>query len=145
MIPNKKNPAATSGGAFVRNTKQRRVILEELKAVRSHPTADEILKMARGRIPNVSLATVYRNLDELAGAGHIIQLKDGKGQKRFDATLDEHYHARCVKCGRLEDLALKPIMALESAKKRIRGYEILGHSLEYYGICSKCRKTSDKK
>ena len=46
-----------------RMTKQRRIILEELRKVRSHPTADEIYAMVRRRLPRISLGTVYRNLD----------------------------------------------------------------------------------
>jgi hypothetical protein len=51
----------------LRITKQRQLILEELKKVVTHPTADEIYRMVRERMPRVSLGTVYRNLETLSG------------------------------------------------------------------------------
>ena len=59
-----------------RKTRQRRVILEELQSVKSHPTAIELFELVRRRLPRVSLGTVYRNLDLLARAGFIEKLTE---------------------------------------------------------------------
>ena len=56
---------------FHRNTKQRKVIIEELRKFHSHPTADEIHRMVRKRLPRISLGTVYRNLALLSQMGMI--------------------------------------------------------------------------
>ena len=69
-------------------TRQRMVILEELKRVRSHPTADELYGMVRDRLPKVSLATIYRNLDMLAREG-IIQKIDSLKVYRSRYLKDE--------------------------------------------------------
>jgi len=69
-------------------TKQRRVIVEELKKLKTHPTATLIYELVRKRLPRISLGTVYRNLDLLAEAGIIQKLETAGTQKRFDGTVE---------------------------------------------------------
>jgi Fur family ferric uptake transcriptional regulator len=124
----------------IRLTNQRRVIIEELQRLRSHPTADELYEIVRRRLPHISLGTVYRNLEFLAGKGIIKKLEIGGAQKRFDADLDNHQHIRCTKCGRIDDLPEGTAVthcdreALEST-----GYEIIDRRVEFIGICPDCR------
>jgi Fur family transcriptional regulator, ferric uptake regulator len=84
-----------------RMTSQRRIILEELRKTKTHPTADELYVVARKRLPKISLGTVYRNLDQLAESGEILKLEMCGCQKRFDGNTHEHFHARCQGCGRV--------------------------------------------
>ena len=58
-----------------RMTRQRMVILEELRKVKTHPTADELYAMVRTRMPRISLGTVYRNLDFLTESKEILKLE----------------------------------------------------------------------
>ncbi|MBI5569166.1 MAG: transcriptional repressor [Desulfomonile tiedjei] len=120
-------------------TEQRRVILEELKKLKSHPTADELYLLVRNRLPNISLGTVYRNLEILSEAGMILKLETAGSQKRFDGTAENHYHVRCVGCGRVEDVSLEVMSAVENAAQNASGYRILSHRLEFLGICPSCR------
>ena len=86
-----------------RMTPQRMVILEEVKKDHSHPTAAEIFARVRKKMPKISLATIYRNLEMLAGRGLIRKLEPGRPQMRFDGETHDHYHLTCMHCGRLED------------------------------------------
>jgi len=128
--------------AELRMTRQRRLILEELDAPGRHPTADTVYRQVRRRIPNISLGTVYRNLEVLSQAGMIRKLHIGSGQKRYDRTLDEHYHIRCVQCGRIIDLPAEPFGDLEEAARGNSGFDILGHELEFEGLCRQCKDIS---
>ena len=123
---------------FQRNTKQRKVILEELQSVQSHPTAPELYEVVRRRLPRISLGTVYRNLDLLVRHGLIRKLESGGGQARFDGKPDRHCHVRCVECGRVADISEAPTMQEFEGEERIEGYEILGLRVEYVGICPGC-------
>ena len=87
-----------------RMTNQRRVILQELRNVHSHPTADDIYIMVRKTLPRISLGTVYRNLEILSEMGLIKKLVGCGRQRRFDGDIENHYHIRCVKCGKIDDL-----------------------------------------
>ena len=122
-----------------RMTRQRRVILDELSKVTSHPSADEVYEMVRRRLPRISMGTVYRNLEVLSGMGMIQRLSSGASQMRFDARADVHYHIRCTRCGRIDDVTMDRLEGIEQSVRRQTGYEILGHSLEFGGICPACK------
>lgn len=123
-----------------RMTRQRQVIIEELRKVKSHPTADEIYRKVRRRLPRISLGTVYRNLEILSDSGSVSKLDLAGRQRRFDGDLTPHYHVRCVQCERVEDVMAKPQTRLEESFTDATGYRIIGHRLEFIGICPRCQK-----
>lgn len=125
---------------IVRTTQQRRVILEELSRLRTHPTANEIYEIVRKRLPRISLGTVYRNLEMLSESGMIQKLEMAGTQKRFDGIVENHYHVRCLECGRVDDVSSPPVSGLNDALGGITGYEILWHRLEFVGICPSCKR-----
>ncbi|UCG67721.1 MAG: transcriptional repressor [Deltaproteobacteria bacterium] len=120
-------------------TNQRQVILEEVQKVNTHPTADEVYEMVRRRLPRISLGTVYRNLEILSTSGLILKIGPPSNQMRFDGKTDNHYHTRCVSCGRVEDAPVESFDKLEEAMQKKSNYSILGHRLEFLGICPVCR------
>lgn len=122
----------------MRLTSQRQVILEELKKVKSHPTANEVYDMVRKRLPRIGLGTVYRNLDLLAEKGIINKLEVGGEQKRFDGDTSPHYHIRCVKCNQVEDIFIERAKGLEKSAASSCKYKILDHHVQFSGICCKC-------
>jgi Fur family ferric uptake transcriptional regulator len=124
---------------FQRNTRQRQVILEELQKLSSHPTAAELYEITRRRLPKISLGTIYRNLDLLVRAGVIQKLQISATEARFDGDSDRHCHVRCVRCGRVDDAHEVRVDQVEHKFRSVRGYKILGHRLELFGLCSECR------
>ena len=124
----------------LRMTRQRRTIIRALEMVESHPTADEVYEAVRRELPRISLGTVYRNLDVLSEHGIIRKLEFGGSQRRFDGMPNNHYHLRCTGCGRLEDAPLAPLAELEESLKEVSDYEIVGHRLEFIGLCPKCKQ-----
>jgi len=122
-----------------RMTRQRKIILEELRKVKYHPTADDIYRTVRRRLPRISLGTVYRNLDLLSRAGLIQRLEVGGTQKRFDGDLEAHCHRRCVGYGRVEDVWLGEVAAISRVIKEMTDYEVISHRIEFIGYCRDCR------
>ena len=122
----------------MRLTSQRQVILEELRKVTSHPTANEVYDMVRKRLPRIGLGTVYRNLDLLADKGIIKKLEVGGEQKRFDGDTSQHYHIRCQECNRVEDIFIERQISLEKSAASCCDYKILDHHVQFSGICSHC-------
>ncbi len=123
-----------------RNTRQRQVVLEELKKLTSHPTAAELYEITRARLPKISLGTVYRNLELLAENSVIQKLTMGGGEARFDGNPERHYHVRCVYCGRVDDVHDLPAGFVKNVAPKLGGYEILGYRLDFNGICPECKK-----
>jgi Fur family transcriptional regulator, ferric uptake regulator len=125
---------------LIRLTTQRQVILEELSKVKTHPTASELYDMVRKRLPRIGLGTVYRNLELMAENGLILKIEVGGTQKRFDATTEDHYHIRCSLCGRVDDIDVPVMEELATQAANSSAYLILGHHVEFTGICSVCQQ-----
>ena len=127
-----------------RLTRQREVILEEVRKACNHPTADEIYKNVRKKLPHISMGTVYRNLDVLAEFGLIKKIEPDFPQMRFDGNTKKHYHITCLHCGAIEDAPIEPsdnsLKNLENALGNLTKHGIFGHKLEFIGLCSKCRE-----
>lgn len=124
----------------LRMTRQRQVILEELRKVKTHPSADEIYEKVKRRLPRISLGTVYRNLEILTQLGEIQHVEIGGAMKRFDGNPEIHYHIRCLRCNRIDDVEISPLKQVEAALKGSTDYQITGHRLEFVGLCRKCAK-----
>jgi len=121
-------------------TRQRKIILEELRKVKTHPSADEIYEMVRLRLPRISLGTVYRNLEILSELGEIQKLQLSGALKRFDWDTNKHYHIRCVRCNRVDDAPIAPLNQIEDELYEATVFEIIGHNLEFVGLCPECSK-----
>jgi Fur family ferric uptake transcriptional regulator len=121
-----------------RMTLQRRILLEEIRGMHSHPTADEVYARVRRRLPKVSLGTIYRNLETLSRAGVIQKLELAGSPRRYDGTTEAHYHVTCLGCGKVEDIRLEPPRNLEEAARQACGFQIVGHTLKFHGLCPKC-------
>ncbi len=122
-----------------RMTRQRRIVLETVKGLKTHPTADEVFGLVRKKLPRISLGTVYRNLELLTEQGIIRKLDTAGQQKRFDGDTSPHYHIKCVKCGKIDDLYFelpKPSPAWAAQTD----FQILEYNVELLGICPKCQK-----
>jgi Fe2+ or Zn2+ uptake regulation protein len=129
---------------MLRMTRQRNIILEELRKARTHPTADEIYAKVRRHLPHISLGTVYRNLEILSRAGFVRTLELGGRRKRFDGCVDDHCHVRCLECDRVSDVATLPLAGIERDLGRRSSFKIVGHRIEFIGICPECRKKALK-
>jgi len=134
MSLNKNNPRFRP----LRMTRQRRVILEQFRTPGRHFTADDVFLMVRKELPNISLGTVYRNLDILCQAGRIRRINLGGGQRQYDGGLHRHYHVRCVRCGKVVDVPPDRIGDLNAAAAQTTDFEVLDHELGFIGVCPEC-------
>jgi len=119
-------------------TQQRQVILEELNKLTCHPTAEDLHRIVRERLPKISIATVYRNLELLSEEGMVLKMNVGGAQRRFDGTTANHYHIRCSVCGRVDDVHMPVLPSIEEAARKSSAYILLSHKVEFTGICPDC-------
>lgn len=122
-----------------RNTKQRKVILEELQKVKTHPTADSVFKMVRRKIPAISFGTVYRNLNLLKDEGRILELTQGKYGCRYDGNPKIHYHLFCLSCEGVFDSKQEVLKDLNRKARRASGFLVKYHRINFYGYCRECK------
>ena len=124
----------------VRITPQRVAMLEFLAIVDTHPTAEEILTELTREYPQVSVATVYNNLNLFIKEGVVKELMYGDSASRYDFDLGQHYHAVCDVCGKVVDLYYPILDDVEKAAEQLTGFKVRGHRMEVYGVCPDCQK-----
>lgn len=134
------NRENTSGSRTLRNSKQRQAILDLLAASPEHMSAEEIYQKARKTQPNISLGTVYRNLDTLSEQGVIIRTSFADGKARYEmAGMDHHHHLICLQCGEIKDLVQCPMAPALQTELQEADFEVVQHQFEVYGYCRKCQ------
>ena len=114
---------------------QREQIYQAVYTSREHPTAEMVYQWLKPEMPKLSLGTVYRNLQQMAEDGRLMEL-DGP-VTRFDATVQPHTHLRCSRCGCVADGDLAYDMGLDQ-ETIAQGWQITGHDLMFRGICPAC-------
>ena len=87
-----------------RNTKQRAVVLDAVRSLHNHPTSADIYDVVHRDHPNVSRATVYRNLSVLSERGEVLRIPVPNAADRYDFRCDSHFHAKCSRCGGVFDI-----------------------------------------
>ena len=125
------------------NTIQRSLVLDAVNRLKSHATADEVYAEVAATHPNISKATVYRNLNLLSEMGMIRKLEIPGGADRFDHICKEYCHVKCEKCGRVFDIDIPYIDGLDNRVENRNGFELTGYDILFRGICPGCRASSD--
>ena len=127
----------------VRYSKKREAILEAIRSTKCHPSADWVYQTLKPTHPDLSLGTVYRNLEFFRQHGNIISVGVVKGQERFDATTDPHTHFVCSCCGSVIDLdEIPPDAGLDRAVCEKYGLSVERQELLFRGQCQNCMKTN---
>ncbi len=119
-------------------TPQRLAVLDYLEGNTGHPSAEDIYRVLKEKFPTMSFATVYNTLDTLRLKGLIVELSIDAEKKRFDPNTKPHNHLICVKCKKVVDV--EKTFDLHLVGDDVSGFEITGHHIEFYGICSSCKK-----
>jgi len=118
---------------------KREKILELVQGTDSHPTATWVYDRLKEEYPDLSLGTVYRNLNILVEQGKIKKIDFGSTFDRFDPVSTPHYHFICEKCGSITDLKMPVNEALNKTVSDATSFTITRHRTEFYGICDRCR------
>ena len=138
MVKNEKKPLSQ-----FRTSNQRLVILEHLRSVDRHLTAEEIYQRVKSKLPSVGLGTVYRNLKFLTLHGYIEEMVPPDHVARYSSHTHSHLHFRCDRCGRIEDFDLPEEFARQRESLSTQGYAVRNTMVEFSGICRSCRKEQD--
>ena len=116
---------------------QRELIYQKLVETDEHPTAEMLYQWLKPENPNLSLGTVYRNLNLLAEEGVIVRMPFPV--ERYDARTHPHPHFRCKACGRVYDMEDLPYdSGLDQAAEQCSGHQVDRHDLVFFGTCSAC-------
>ena len=126
-------------------SKQRELILQSLRNRKDHPTAEMLYTDLKTQMPEIGIATVYRNLSDLCEIGEIIKLKSQLGPDRFDGNKEEHIHFECNECHEIEDILINEgqTKKIDNEIKRLSkniGAECESANIWLSGLCKKCKR-----
>jgi Fur family transcriptional regulator, peroxide stress response regulator len=123
-----------------RMTPQRVAVLKVLTGSMEHLTADQIHQRVVQEFPMTSLATVYKTITLLKEMGELLELSFGSDSSRFDGSRPQpHPHLICTSCQQIIDPNIDAISELPEQVARMYGYQIVGHRLDFFGICPDCQ------
>lgn len=125
----------------LRQTNQRRQILDAFISVKSHCTIADLYDVLKKKDPSIGFATVHRNLRLLCEAGLAEEIKIGSGKARFELTFGQshHDHLICLKCGKFIEVFDMQIERLQDKLAEANDFLPRKHKLEIYGYCRQCR------
>ena len=124
--------------AAIRHSKQREAIKTYLMSTTSHPTAEIVYENLRQDFPNISLGTIYRNLNFLVDHGEAIRINCGDGFDHFDGNPQPHNHFYCRGCYRIIDLEMAQIDHIDIIANASFDGRIEGHVTYFQGLCGNC-------
>jgi Fur family peroxide stress response transcriptional regulator len=135
----------TLRGKGHRLTPQRLAVLRVLAENTEHPSVEQIYEVVRQQHPMISRATVYKTVETLKEMAQVLELEFSGASNRYDGRRAEpHPHLVCRDCGSIRDLELPALTRQAREAVEGTGYEMLGHRLEFYGLCPRCRKRTRK-
>lgn len=142
MTPNTENLNKLISLSKERNLKltpQRMVIFRILSEANQHITVDEVYRRAKEEYPMLSLATVYRNMEQLVESDLLKHLDLGGASMRYDTNLEEHHHFVCTKCCKIFDVYLQDInYKMDAGRSHLEKAKINSLDLHLKGICGEC-------
>ena len=131
--------------ATVKYSRQREAIKNFLMSRKDHPTAEVVYEHVLKAFPNISLGTVYRNLNLLADQGKLLRIRVPNGSDRFDGWTEGHTHILCTHCGQVFDIPFQDLPGLEKQIHGIPDFTVTGYQLLVEGVCGNCMDNQDKK
>ena len=121
-------------------SKQRNLILAAVQNGPHHPTAEQVYEQVHKQDAHISLATVYRNLNQLAENDIIKKIDHLDNQAHFDHTLSDHYHFICSECSCIIDIDCNIVSNLKQHLLTQNGLSVDSIDLSFHGLCPECQK-----
>ena len=132
-----------------KHSRQRDEILAVLRGTDLHPRARWVYDQLRGKIPRLSLGTVYRNITLFRKEGRVAAVGVVNGEERFDAITEPHPHTVCTVCGKVADLAGAGMETgalrrlAEGVADLAAGFAIDYRKTVFCGVCEDCASRRD--
>ena len=122
-----------------RGSKQKLIVLNAVRTLCNHPTAEDVLFKAREEAKNISFSTVYRNLGILVDEGDLITISGTGSEVHYDHVLKNHCHIQCRICGKVRDVKYPAVDFKEISESDASGFTVDGVCVTFTGICRQCR------
>ncbi len=125
--------------AGLKVTQQRLAVYAMLAGTESHPTPDDVFEAIRAGLPLLSLATVYKILDQFHRAGFVRKVSTEGQVARYDIRMEPHHHLVCTACGAIHDVQLDTVPDLSSGIPSTADFDVARYDVIFHGLCGTCR------
>ena len=119
-------------------TKRQEQLLDELMKCTDELSGQELHRKLHNGEKAMGLTTVYRNLQTLVKQGLIRSRHLPNGEVLYAPVERDIHHLTCVSCGETTRIHGCPVKSIDISKKMSRDFDLLFHTLEYFGLCKKC-------
>lgn len=126
--------------AGVAVTHQRQVIYQTLRVMHGHPSPEEVYERVKGKIPSVSLATVYKNIHLFIESGVFHEVSLHHGSLRVETNARPHHHLVCTACKSITDIDAAELGFASKARKLRGGFLAQRYAVDVLGLCPECQK-----
>ena len=130
--------------AGLKLTQQRLAVYSMLANTEAHPTPEDVFETIRPELPLVSLATVYKILDQFHRAGFVRRVSTEGQAARYDAKIEPHHHLVCTGCGAIQDVHLEAEPDLSKGLPAGAEFQVARYDVIFHGQCSYCRRKSSR-
>jgi Fur family peroxide stress response transcriptional regulator len=121
-------------------THQRQVLYEVMKTMHGHPSPEEVYARVKKKVPAISLATVYKNINLFVESGVFQKVSMHHGSVRVEMNGEPHHHMVCSKCKKITDIGEKEL-GLEPKRNRLPGgFLVERYAVDVIGVCASCQK-----
>lgn len=121
-------------------SKKREAIYKTLCSTKLHPSAEWVYNNLKEEYPDLSLGTVYRNMNMFKEQGMAMSVGTVGGQERFDGNTKPHAHFICNKCGKITDIEqISYNYQADEILRQVSGCQVDFHLSYFYGVCEECR------
>ncbi len=119
-------------------TKRQEQLLEELDRCDDELSGQELHRQLINKGKSMGLTTVYRNLQILIKHGLIRSRHLPTGEVLYTPVDRDIHHLTCVQCGETSKMEGCPVKDIQTPKKNPEKFQLLFHTLEYFGLCQNC-------
>jgi len=125
--------------AGLTTTHQRTVIYRVLVESRDHPSPELVYERVSREIPEISRATVYKNIHTFIEAGMLREVSELHQTNRLDANLERHHHLICTSCRKVVDFQDDQLDSIRASKTEPDGFQVTEYRVEARGLCPACK------
>lgn len=129
----------------LKHTKARVEIMDLIHSSDKLLSAQDIYTMLKRNKYHINLSTVYRTLEKLIDSKLINKISlDNDNQAVYEYNKHEHHHLIiCQKCNKVIAVYNCPIKDYQEELEAQTGFKVIGHKVEFYGYCEKCKRLLD--
>jgi len=122
-----------------KRSRQREKILNILRSTDTHPTASWVYDELKKDFSNLSMGTVYRNVNILIDQNLVTRIESGSSFDRFDGNVEPHYHFICQECDSIFDMPIEVMEKLNKQANQATNHQVKEHRINFYGLCENCK------